>query len=149
MKQLQVSAIQDGTVIDHLPAQSVFKIVDILSVNDGSDEVLIGNNLQSKKLGKKGIIKLSNIFLSQAELDKIALLAAGGTVITIKDYEIIKKHKVEIPDCVTGIVQCFNPNCITNHERATTKFEILNKTDLKLRCHYCEKTMTKSQLAFL
>lgn len=148
MKQLRVSAIESGTVIDHIPPPSVFKIVEILHVQDSTHEVLIGSNLHSKKLGTKGVIKLSNVFLAQATIDKIALLAAGASIITIKNYEVERKQTVGIPETVVGILRCFNPNCITNHESATTKFKVLEKLPVKLQCHYCENVMDETQITF-
>lgn len=148
MKQLRVSAIQDGTVIDHIPPASLFKIAAILGTQDIKDETLVANNLLSKKLGHKGIIKLSNVFLSQVTIDKIALLAHNASIITIKNYEVKDKQIVKLPEALVDSVRCFNPVCITNHESTVTRFEVLDKQSLKLRCHYCEKVMDKSQITF-
>ena len=148
MRELRVNAIQQGTVIDHLPVESVYKIVEILQAQDSEHEVLIGTNLQSKKLGRKGIIKLSNRFLTHTTINKISLLASGASIATIKNYQVDTKETIGIPDSVGDIVQCFNPNCITNHERAVTKFKVQSKQPLKLQCHYCEKVMSEAQIIF-
>ena len=148
MKQLLVSAIENGTVIDHIPPATVFKLVEVLQAGSSRDEVLIGMNLTSRKLGHKGVIKLSNQVLNTATLRKIALLAAGSTIITIKDYQVVRKQTVTIPDSVTDIVRCINPNCITNHEQAVTRFSILTKQPVMLQCHYCEKVIDEAQLSF-
>lgn len=149
MKELLVSAIKNGTSIDHLPTKSVFKIAEILSLASSNYEVSLGTNLKSKKLGKKGVIKVSNITLDQKTIDKIALLAEGATISTIKNFEVAKKTKVQMPNQIVGIARCFNPNCITNHESATTKFQVIEKEPLKLLCHYCEKIMNEADLSFL
>ena len=149
MKELLISALQNGTAIDHIPTNSVFKIVEILGLKDSPHEVSIATNLHSKKLGRKGIIKISSVFLDRSAIDAIALLAEGATISIIKKYNVAKKQTIKIPGSVTGIVRCFNPNCITNHEQSITKFAVIDKKDLKLRCHYCEKITTEQTLKFL
>jgi len=148
MKELRISALANGTVIDHIPVEDVFKIVDILSLEHAGNEVSIATNLPSKKLGRKGIIKISKVSLDKSAIDAIALLAPGAKIAIIKDYKVAKKQVMSTPDNIEGIVKCFNPNCITNHEQSVTKFEIIDKAELKLKCHYCEKVMTESHLRF-
>ncbi|MDR1847810.1 MAG: aspartate carbamoyltransferase regulatory subunit [Bacteroidales bacterium] len=139
-KELIVSAIENGTVIDHIPAEAVYRVVNILNLNLHEDEVLIGTNLASKKLGKKGIIKIKNRYFAQNEIDKIAVAAPSATLIEIKDYQKVVKRQVEIPDILQAIVKCINPNCITNIEDISTRFTVIDKQPLKIKCHYCEKT---------
>ncbi len=148
MKQLRVNALQNGTVIDHIQPSRVFTIARILGAQSSSNEVLIGTNLQSKKLGSKGVIKLSDVFLNEATVDKIAMLAPGATIIRIKNYEVVSKKLIKMPSHAVDIARCFNPNCITNHERTITRFKVLDKQDLKLQCHYCEKIMKEPQIEF-
>jgi len=134
-KELKVSAIENGTVIDHIPAKSVFQVIRILNLSEVTDQILFGTNLDSRKMGKKGIIKVSNKFFKPDEINKIALVAASATLIVIKDFKVIEKKNVEIPDTVEKIVKCFNPNCITNHENVPTLFTVIDKKELKLHCH--------------
>ncbi len=149
IKEMQVSAIENGSVIDHIPVQGVFQVIKILNLDQIEDMVLFGNNLPSGKYGKKGIIKVRNKFFKREDINKIALVAPSATLIVIKDYKVVDKTVVEIPDRVEKIVKCFNPNCITNNERITTKFDVIKDEDaLKLRCHYCEKTTSKENLVF-
>jgi aspartate carbamoyltransferase regulatory subunit len=149
-KELKVSAIENGTVIDHIPAKNVFQAIKILNLENSSEQILFGTNLESKKYGKKGIIKVSNKFFENDEINKIALVAPQATLIVIKDYKVAEKKKVEIPDKIQKIVKCFNPNCITNHEDIPTKFDVIrNEEELKLRCNYCEKTTSKENMVFL
>jgi aspartate carbamoyltransferase regulatory subunit len=148
MKELSISAIKNGTVIDHIPTEDVFRIVDILQLSKQKNVVSIATNLPSKKLGRKGIIKVSNISLDQTAIDAIALLAAGAKITIIKDFKVVSKQEIEMPDSVEGIVACVNPNCITNKERSDTKFTVLDKTDLKLQCYYCSKILSEQNLRF-
>ena len=148
-KELKVSAIENGTVIDHIPSSSVFQVTRILNLDNIPNQIMIGTNLDSQKLGKKGIIKVSNKYFESEEINKIALVAPTATLIVIKDYTVVYKAKVEIPDKIRKIVKCINPNCITNHESIPTKFTVIDKEDLRLQCHYCEKVTKKEVINFI
>lgn len=147
-KELQVSALENGTVIDHITYGSVMHVIRILNLENVSDPIYIGANLESKKFGKKGLIKVSNRYFCPDEINKIALVSPSATLIEIKDYEITKKSKVEIPDTVNDIVKCFNPKCVTNVENVTTKFAVIDKEEVRLKCHYCEKITAKKNMEF-
>ncbi len=148
-KELKVSAIENGTVIDHIPPLSVFQVIRILNLDNITNQIMIGTNLDSQKLGKKGIIKVSNKYFESEEINKIALVAPTATLIVIKDYTVVYKAKVEIPDKIKKIVKCINPNCITNHENIPTNFNVIDKEDLRLLCHYCEKVTKKEVINFI
>lgn len=138
-KALQVSAIKDGTVIDHIPADRLFDVINILGLYNSNDMITFGTNLDSKHLGKKGIIKVANRFFQGQEIDKIALIAPHAKLNIIKNYEVIEKRVVEIPDEIISIVKCFNPKCITNNEPVKTRFLVVNQDPIELKCHFCEK----------
>lgn len=138
--ELIVSAIKDGTVIDHIPANILFKVISILDLEKIDTQMTFGTNFESKKLGKKGIIKISEKFPDTTDLNKISLLAPDAKINIIKDYEVVKKISVEVPDEIQGIVRCMNPKCVTNVENVKPKFSVLKKNNqISLRCHYCEK----------
>ncbi|MCD4745931.1 MAG: aspartate carbamoyltransferase regulatory subunit [Bacteroidales bacterium] len=147
-KELKVSAIENGTVIDHIPPQSVFHVIRILNLDKIKNQILFGTNLDSVKYGKKGIIKVSKKYFESEEINKIALVAPTATLIVIKDFQVVYKSQVEIPDKIVKFVKCFNPNCITNHQNISTKFDVIDKEDLKLHCHYCEKITKKDDIDF-
>jgi aspartate carbamoyltransferase regulatory subunit len=148
-KELKVSAIEHGTVIDHIPSGNVFQVIKILNLEGYHDQIFLGTNLDSQKYGKKGIIKVSNRFFKSDEINKIALVAPTATLIVIKDFQVVGKNKVEIPDQIDKIVKCFNPNCITNNEAVATRFTVIEKDDIKLKCHYCEKITAGNTISFL
>jgi aspartate carbamoyltransferase regulatory subunit len=148
-KELVVSAIENGTVIDHIPSKSVFRVVKMLNLDETSSQVTIGFNLNSSKLGKKGIIKVSDVFFKNQEINKIALIAPTATLIVIKNYKVVEKRHVEIPEVIEKFVKCVNPNCITNYENVSTRFSVIDKDDLKLQCHYCEKITAKNNIVIL
>lgn len=145
-KQLIVTAIKDGTVIDHISSDSLFKVISILGLDKLDKLMTFGNNLDSKKLGRKGIIKLSEVFFDNEDINKIALVAPSAKLNIIRSYEVVEKMKVEIPDKVKGIIKCVNPKCITNNETVTTKFTVISKDHVKLKCHYCEKITSSENL---
>jgi aspartate carbamoyltransferase regulatory subunit len=147
-KELVVSAIENGTVIDHIPVNSVFQVIRLLGLDTCGEQILFGTNLDSRKYGKKGIIKVNNKFFANDEINKIALVAPTATLIVIKGFQVTEKKKVEVPDHVEKVVKCVNPNCVTNIENVPTKFAVINKTDVKLRCHYCEKITDKRNMGF-
>jgi len=138
-KELQVRAIKNGTVIDHIPAELLFKVINILELDKCTTSVTIGNNYKSDMLGKKGIIKISQKFFEAEEINKIALIAPNVKFNIIRDYQVVEKSVVEAPEKVEGIVKCMNPKCITNVEDVYTKFKVMSPSPITLKCHYCEK----------
>jgi aspartate carbamoyltransferase regulatory subunit len=148
IKHLQVSAIENGTVIDHICADAVFKVIRILGLDNFDNMVLFATNLDSKKLGKKGIIKVSNKAFIPEELNKISLVSPHATIIEIENYKVKSKKVVETPDFINGIAKCFNPKCITNTEEVSTRFAVIDKESIRLKCHYCEKITREENLEF-
>jgi len=150
-KELVVSAIENGTVLDHIPAKSVFHVMKILALDNIENQVLIGTNLDSKKFDKKGIIKVRDKFFINKEVNKIALIAPSATLIEIRNYKVTYKKQVKTPTEITGSVKCVNPNCITNNENISSKFKVLKSPDgeLKLQCHYCEKITDRKNMKFI
>ncbi len=148
-KELKVSAIKDGTVIDRIPSENLFKVISILRLNKTSHQVTFGSNLESKHLGKKAIIKVAGIFFKDDEINKIALVAPDAKLNIIQDYQVVEKKVVSLPDKVTAIAKCMNPKCITNNEVMTTRFEIVGKKPLELKCEYCEKITDSKHLVII
>ena len=137
--EMFVRALKNGTVIDHIPSDKLFAVVSLLHLDKLKNRIIIGFNLNSEKIGKKSIIKVSDKYFSSEELNQLSVLAPNVTLNIIKEYEIIEKYKVEMPDELNGIIKCANPNCITNNEPMTTRFKIIDKQKGIIRCLYCEK----------
>ena len=132
--------MENGTVLDHIPAQYVYKALDLLGLKDIENQITIGINLASKIYGTKGIIKIADKFFEDEELNKLALIAPKATVNVIRDFKVVEKKTLEIPEEVIGIARCKNPKCVTNHQPIKTKFAtIQNGDEISLKCHYCEK----------
>tara|TARA_Y100000310_G_scaffold281722_1_gene302411 strand:+ start:44108 stop:44563 length:456 start_codon:yes stop_codon:yes gene_type:complete len=149
-KEQSISAIKDGSVIDHIPNNVALKVMDILDLKGIRGMISVATNLSSKTMGKKGIIKISGKDLTKEEVDKIALIAPHATVNIIKNYDVKSKINVAIPPTIKNIIKCSNPNCVTNNEKnVATKFYVLEKDPLKVRCHYCERNMEKEDISLL
>ncbi len=148
-KELKVNAIKDGTVIDHIPADCLFKVISILGLDKIPNQITFGTNLESQRMGRKAIIKVSDKFFKDDEINKIALVAPLVKLNIIKDYKVIEKKEVTIQDHVVGIVKCFNPKCITNQESITTRFQLVDRENMVLKCHYCEKVTIPKHFTIL
>jgi len=148
-KELQVAALQNGTAIDHIPSEQLFKVVSLLGVEKLKTRVTIGYNLSSKKMGSKGILKISDRFFEEDEINRISLIAPTVNLNIIKDYEVIEKKQVQLPDEIKGIVKCNNPKCITNNEPMKTVFSVIDKQNVTLKCHYCELKIKKEDIVLL
>ena len=148
-EELQVAALQNGTVIDHIPTDKLFTIVSLLGLKNSDLNITIGNNLPSKKLGKKGIIKVSDRFFTDEEISRLSVVAPNVQLNIINNYEVVEKKQVIMPDVIKGLVKCGNPKCITNNEPMTTIFHVICKENGILKCHYCEKEQNKEAVKLL
>ncbi len=147
--ELAVAALRHGTVIDHIPSEAVFSAVKILGLESTPHAVTIGCNLHSSKLGTKGIIKVSDIEFDAATLNRIALIAPTAVVNVIRDYQVVEKRPVCLPDVVEGIVRCANPKCVTNHEPMVTRFDVVRRSPVVIRCRYCNHSVDGSSAKIL
>ncbi|MBD5193030.1 MAG: aspartate carbamoyltransferase regulatory subunit [Paramuribaculum sp.] len=146
-KALAVAALRNGTVIDHIPSRTLFKAVKILGIEKLDRHVTIGNNLDSKRYGTKGIIKVADIEFPEAVLNRIAIIAPRAKVNIIRDYEVVEKHAIQLPQTLVDLVKCANPKCITNNEPMHTRFEVVESNDpddVTLKCRYCGQTVKSS-----
>ena len=146
---LQVSALCNGTVIDHIPANKLFEVVNLLNIPSMKTNVTIGNNLDSKKLGKKGLIKVADVFFTDEEVDRISLIAPKVILNTIRDYKVVEKREVKMPSELHNIVKCANPACITNNEPMSTHFKVVDAEKGIIKCRYCEKEIKVSNVELL
>ena len=148
-KELEVSAIKNGTVIDHIPANVTFKIVQILDLYNHPGAITIGTNLDSITLGRKGIIKIADRYLSDEEIGRLSVVSPDVTLNIIKDYQIVEKKYVKYPKQIIGVVKCTNPKCVTNHQPIPTKMEVFDMNQKSLRCIYCERVMQYGEIELL
>lgn len=145
MKQLKVDAIKEGTVIDHIPATKALSVISIIKPSE-KDLVTIGMNFFSKKFGRKDIVKIEGRELTSAEVNSIALVAPNANVIIIRDYQVVNKRLVQIPDMINDSAKCGNPKCISNKEDMPTRFTTVSRQPVHLRCDYCERVFDMDEL---
>ena len=144
-KELIVSAIENGTVIDHISPGRALDVIRILHLENFEDSVAMAMNVPSKKIGRKDVVKISNRALSESEVNEIALVAPMATLSIIRNFEVVEKKQIDLPDVLHGIFPCINPNCITRTE-GTPKYVVENKKPVVLRCYYCERIINEEDL---
>jgi aspartate carbamoyltransferase regulatory subunit len=140
MKELKITPIKNGTVIDHITPGCAIKVLHILGIPAGTSSVVsVAMNVTGKS-GKKDIVKVENRELDPRELNKIALIAPKATINIIRDYEVVKKQNVVLPDEIIGTVKCPNPTCVSNaNEPIESRFRVISKDPPRIRCYYCER----------
>lgn len=145
-KELQVAALENGTAIDHIPPSQLFKVASLLRLDKMNNTITIGNNFRSKRMGSKGVIKISDKFFEEDEINRIALIAPNVILNIIRDYEVVEKKTVTLPDELVGVAKCNNPKCITNNEPMLTRFDVIDKEKGNIRCRYCERKINKEDI---
>ena len=148
-KERLVAAIENGTVIDHIPSEKTYEVANILGLQNLDTVVTRGYNSLSKKIGRKGIIKIENNFFTDEEISRLSVVAPNVVLNIIRNYEVVEKKKVETPDELRGIVKCNNPKCVTNNEPMDTIFTVTDKEAGTIRCHYCDKEQNISEVQLI
>lgn len=143
-KKLQVEAIQNGSVIDHIPAKQGVKILKFFKFTQTDEKITVGLNLATHSGKSKDLIKVENTFISDEQANQLALFAPNATINQIKDFKVVNKFKVQLPSSFIGVLSCPNSNCISHNEPVKTQFYVNSRAELKLKCHYCEKTFNSS-----
>ncbi|HEX2021558.1 MAG TPA: aspartate carbamoyltransferase regulatory subunit [Candidatus Thermoplasmatota archaeon] len=140
MKELKVQPIRNGTVIDHIAAGRAVSVLRILGLPRGgwTSTITAAMNVGSAR-GRKDILKIEDRELDPAEVNKISLIAPNATINIIREYEVARKERVQLPEKISGLVKCPNPNCVTNHEPVRSTFVIVTKDPILLRCAYCDR----------
>ena len=138
-QELMVAAIENGTVIDHIPSNKLFEVISLLGLQDLKSTVMIGYNLVSQKMGNKSLVKIADRYFSDAELDRLAVVAPNVNLSIIKDFNVVEKRQVRLPKDIVGVVKCGNPKCITNNEPMKTRFHLSEKNNDVICCHYCNR----------
>jgi len=142
--KMQVEAIKNGTVIDHIPSKIGIKVLKLFDMQNSLQKITIGLNLPSSALGSKDLLKIENVFINEEQASKLALYAPNATVNQIENYNVVKKLVLELPEHINNIFACPNSNCITHNEPVATRFSISQKSgDIRLKCKYCEKVFSK------
>lgn len=143
--KLLVEAIANGTVIDHIAPGQAINIIRMFKFLGKNNQLTVGFNLRSGDLGKKDIIKISDVEFSPAQTEQIAVLAPNATINHIKDFKVVDKYKLRLPHESVGVFKCPNSNCITNDERdANARFKITTVDGkVYMKCCYCERVFDR------
>jgi len=144
MKDLKVTPIRNGTVIDHIECGMALKVLRIINVSGTNVQspVSVLMHVPSKKTGFKDVVKVEDRELDPKEVDKIALISPRATINIIRDFNVAEKYSVKLPPVVKGIVRCGNPNCITNrNEPVEPEFSVESQNPPTLRCIYCDRIL--------
>jgi aspartate carbamoyltransferase regulatory subunit len=149
--ELKVRPIKNGTVIDHIAGGQALNVLKILGISGTTDAtVSVIMNVASDKLGKKDIVKVEDRELKEAEVNRIALIAPDATINIIRDYKVVEKHAVDLPDLIIGVVMCQNPSCISNSsEPIKSRMLVKVKNPVVLRCVYCEQPINEKIADYL
>lgn len=147
-RQLLVRRIKDGTVIDHIESGKALLVLRTLDITGKEGNVItVALNVPSSKHDKKDIIKVENKFLETNETNKLALIAPHATINIIKEYRLVEKRKIQLPDSIIGVFKCPNLKCVTNSdEYIKPVINIIDKEKIILRCRYCFRTLTINEL---
>ena len=150
-RELRVKSIINGTVIDHIAGGQALNVLKILGISGTTDAtVSVVMNVESGKLGKKDIVKVEDRELLEEELNRIALIAPNASINIIRDYKVIEKRPVDLPDEIVGVVRCQNPNCISNtSEPIKSRMLVKAKNPVSLRCLFCEQPLTERIAEYL
>ena len=148
-QELQVAALQNGTVIDHIPSSKIFEVINLLHLEKVSTSVTIGINLKSKKMGHKSILTIADRFFTDEELNQLSVVTPNVSLAIIRDYEVVEKKEVKMPDELIGIIKCDNHKCITNNEPMKTHFHVLDKEKGILQCRYCNREVTLNNVKLI
>ena len=138
-KELRVSKIKDGTVIDHISGGYALDVIKILGITGKEKRVItVAINVPSKQLGVKDILKIEGRAINPQEVNRIALVAPHASINIVRNYKVVEKMDVKLPEIIEGTVKCVNPCCISNSdEPVPSKFYVKNEEPLILKCHYC------------
>ncbi len=145
IKEVRLTPIRNGTVIDHIACGQALNVIKILGINETNiySSISVGMHVNSNALGGwKDIVKIEDMELSSKTAEKIALVAPDATISIVRDFRVDEKYKVKLGDRVVGLAKCSNPNCITNKgEPVKTEFQVVSKYPVQLRCYYCDRIL--------
>ncbi|MCH7560965.1 MAG: aspartate carbamoyltransferase regulatory subunit [Thaumarchaeota archaeon] len=148
--ELLVRRIKEGTVIDHIDEGKGLQVLNALRI-DGKDGSLItiALNVPSGKFKKKDIIKLENKFLKDDDTNKLAVIVPNATINIIRNYKLVEKRRVALPNEIDRIFRCSNPDCITNStEHIESIMDVIDKEGRVLKCRYCSRVLDVTQLKY-
>lgn len=144
---LSVSAIQNGTVIDHITSDQTLRIMHMLRLLDKKYKVTVGFNLPSKRMKYKDLIKIEDHVLTTKEANEITIFAPEATINIIQKFKVVQKIITTLPPSISGTFVCPNSHCITNREPVESFFTVQEKgKQVRLVCRFCEREYDRNQV---
>jgi len=149
-RQRIIGYIENGIVIDHIPAGEVWRVAELLGVDKKRNgRVSLGDGYESKKMDFKGILKVEGIKLFRKQLNLIAIIAENANVSEIKEGKVVKKYEIKIPDVLEGIIKCPNKGCVSNDGYQRVMPIVRYNSARGFSCHYCSREFKKEGLDFI
>jgi aspartate carbamoyltransferase regulatory subunit len=134
---MNIDSIQNGIVIDHIPAGKGMELYGLLNLETLDCQVAIIKNALSGKMGRKDIIKIDAAI--DVDLDLLGYTAPGATINIIRDGVLAEKKTPDLPETLTGVLRCKNPRCISSTEQELPQiFRLADREKRVYRCFYCE-----------
>lgn len=148
--ELLVRRIREGTVIDHIDEGMGLRVLGALQIDGGDGSLItIALNVPSGKFKKKDIIKVEGRFLKDDDTNKLAVIAPRATINMIRDYRLVEKRRVSLPNEIDRIFRCTNPDCVTNSaEKIESVMDVIDREGRVLRCRYCSRTLDVDRLRY-
>ena len=148
--ELIVRRIREGTVIDHIDEGKGLQVLGALRIDSGDGSLItIALNVPSGKFKKKDIIKVENKFLKDDDTNKLAVIAPRATINIVKDYKLVEKRRVALPNEIDRIFRCSNPDCITNSaEHIESVMDVVDAQGRVLKCRYCSRVLDVDRLKY-
>jgi aspartate carbamoyltransferase regulatory subunit len=145
----RVTAIRNGTVVDHIPSGYAMQVIRILRINtERATPVSLVMNVPSDKLGRKDVLKIEDRELDQEDLDRLALIAPAASIAIIRNHAVAEKMRVELGDDLVNIAKCSFSNCITKSDREPLpqRMKVVTREPLEVRCYYCGRGQELDEL---
>ena len=134
---MNIDSIQNGVVIDHITSGHGMDLYELLDLASLDASIALIKNVNSKKMGKKDIIKIDADI--ELNLDVIGYVDPEATVNVIKNGKLVEKRCIDMPEILTNVIKCKNPRCITTVEQEIDHiFKLTDRENRVYRCIYCE-----------
>ena len=137
---MEVTSIQNGIIIDHVPAGTALKVLEYLKIDPAKTKLALIMNTDSHMFGTKDIIKIESEEEAETiDLDVLGLVARTATVGIVRGGKIVEKKQPTLPEHVVNIIKCVNPRCVTTTEPAVQMFHLVHSARQVYRCDYCDE----------
>ena len=137
---MEVTSIQNGIIIDHVPAGTALKVLEYLKIDPAKTKLALIMNTDSHMFGTKDIIKIESEEEAETiDLDVLGLVARTATVGIVRGGKIVEKSSLHCRNMWSIIIKCVNPRCVTTTEPAVQMFHLVHSDRQEYRCDYCDE----------